>query len=242
MGYTHYFNVKAELDQKVWDKFIREAKTLLKALPKTVTLKQFDYQRYSDDRDKGIELPREDYRSEVEQPVALVGENSKGKPVLDANCVFFNGAEPLSFEDFYISRTTPDSSYVKTERRPYDLAVCVVLLSLAHHFPDQVHVSSDGNLNDWKAAFELYQTVTGRKAPYTGVDGEEMTRLIRAKLEEGVQEALAVLARRIEDPEARTRLNEAFTTSFHHLNDRGGALDEYGWRRALKDHLKPSAA
>jgi hypothetical protein len=55
--------------------------------------------------------------------------------------------------------------FCKTARKPYDIMVCCVLLAAKHHLKARVSVSSDGDLDEWQPAIDLYEKVLGRKAP-----------------------------------------------------------------------------
>ena len=52
--------------------------------------------------------------------------------------------------------------FCKTARKPYDLAVCLVLLAMKRHAPKSVKVSSDGDWDgEWKEAREVYKSLFG---------------------------------------------------------------------------------
>ena len=46
--------------------------------------------------------------------------------------------------------------FCKTNRKPYDLAVCAVLLAFKKRFVTTVKISSDGSSEEWKDAYTLY--------------------------------------------------------------------------------------
>ena len=94
--------------------------------------------------------------------LTLAGPHGEGQPIAEFDRVEFNGQAPR--EDFESFILTPDhTDSCKTGRRPYDAAVCAVLLALVHHFP-AVKISTDGNPADWEAAVSLYERATGRPA------------------------------------------------------------------------------
>lgn len=48
--------------------------------------------------------------------------------------------------------------FCKTARKPYDLAVCLVLLSMKRHAPKSVSLSSDGDWDaEWTEARGIYK-------------------------------------------------------------------------------------
>jgi hypothetical protein len=49
----------------------------------------------------------------------------------------------------------------KTNGKPYDIAVTASLILLAHHFPKECRVWSDGRLDDWQHGLALAQGATG---------------------------------------------------------------------------------
>ena len=53
--------------------------------------------------------------------------------------------------------------FCKTVRKPYDLAVCAILLVLKHHLGSQIRISSDGGREpeEWIPAEELVKEVLG---------------------------------------------------------------------------------
>lgn len=182
MGYTHYVTVSEALDDGIWRTFINEAKRLLKALPERATFRYWDEAKYRAARvasEHGIVGPKADCMSERETTLRICGPRGTGKPILNGEGVCFNGdgTEDLDFEGFVIERTGCRTT-CKTEKRPYDLAVCVVMLSLAHHFPGKAEIGSDGDLIEWATALDLYTKVTGRRPPMTGVHRGHIERVL----------------------------------------------------------------
>ena len=101
------------------------------------------------------------------------GDGETGKPKITDNEVVFNGYEDEAHETFYVERSggtsysSDDSGRVfhfcKTACKPYDAAVCACLISLKHHFGEDVKISSDGDEGDWEEGKQLYRDVTGRE-------------------------------------------------------------------------------
>jgi hypothetical protein len=97
-----------------------------------------------------------------------------GKPVFNESEIWFNGdaSADLDHETFAIrwhesSKTNPCDWFCKTAHKPYDLLVCFALLTLVEKFGRSVFsFSSDGDSEDWKEAINLYETFTGKTAPW----------------------------------------------------------------------------
>lgn len=97
----------------------------------------------------------------------LAGPGGDGDPILYQDIIAFNGPRPHDYESFYFSPGDPDDldgdgffGFTKTGpsyegRCPYDLAVMVALTLLCWHAPNDIKVSSDGNLMAWEPATRL---------------------------------------------------------------------------------------
>jgi len=102
------------------------------------------------------------------------GGSGEGKPVFNESEIWFNGdaSADLDHETFSIlwhekSRTNPCDWFCKTAHKPYDLLVCFALLTLVEKLGRSVFsFSSDGDSEDWKEAISLYETFTGKTAPW----------------------------------------------------------------------------
>lgn len=99
----------------------------------------------------------------------LRGGLGEGEPIINESEVWFNGDEELGndHETFSINLTdTEPFGFCKTARKPYDLFVCLTLLSFTEYFPSDVfQLSSDGNAEDWQEAVDLYNEITGKNVP-----------------------------------------------------------------------------
>jgi hypothetical protein len=109
--------------------------------------------------------------------------------IVKGDRVAFNGKDDLAHESFFVERTMPDSEvkmiggtgkvggkvfqFTKTARKPYDMMVCLALISMKRWFKDDVEVSSDGDKDDWQPALELYRKVTSIPYPTYGMLMEE---------------------------------------------------------------------
>lgn len=94
-------------------------------------------------------------------------------PEVTGDLIRFNGWKDEGHETFMVTREKPDNGpswdkdtssfdFCKTARKPYDLAVCLVLLSMHRHAPDSVNVSSDGDWDhEWSEARKVYKDLFG---------------------------------------------------------------------------------
>ena len=141
MGYTHYWNQKtvatAEQAKKVYD----EIQKLMAALPEVSNSAGGYYN---------------------EKPIKLFGWNGTGEPVITENEIAFNGdgSEDLDHETFRIMLNKLNHDFCKTARKPYDLPVCLCLLSLKNNIPS-FSLSSDGGKEDWTEPLEIYRNTIG---------------------------------------------------------------------------------
>jgi hypothetical protein len=77
-----------------------------------------------------------------------------GPPQMDDIAIAFNGIGDDAYETMYLARSGNSRNFCKTDERPYDRAV-VVLLILAEHFaPNCFMPSSDGGIADWQPALD----------------------------------------------------------------------------------------
>lgn len=110
----------------------------------------------------------------AKKKIDLVWECDVTKPpAVTPNLIRFNGLQDEGHETFMVTREMPkDPSYdpdskesfdfCKTARKPYDLAVCLVLLSMSRHAPKSFKVSSDGDWDgDWTEARKAYKSLFG---------------------------------------------------------------------------------
>jgi hypothetical protein len=128
MGYTHYWNPPAEINQNEWDEFVS-------------TAKEIAIQAQAD----GIKLTGWD----GEEDTLMVFDKDK---------ISFNGLDDEAHESFVINRVREGSfDFCKTNRKPYD-AVCVAILELANQSFDGYEKftwSSDGDKEDFYLGFAL---------------------------------------------------------------------------------------
>lgn len=159
MGYTHYWKsstFKSEEEKtKKFDKFFEVCRKLYENRPKQ-------------------SLSAGGYYADADLLIANgqgEGEPFFGDRFLDAKSdqeygrvVWFNGYTPkssafedLSHETFMISEKKNEGDFCKTARKPYDLLVCACLIAAGKILGYQIN--TDGTLEDWKPAFEFYNSV-----------------------------------------------------------------------------------
>lgn len=142
MGYTQYYYQKKNLTQKQWEKVCMETFSIL------------------------------DYCSKNNIELAYEYDESEQPPKVDNEMIRFNGVGNEGHETFIMFKKKPESSwnkeskdyfyFCKTARKPYDLAVCLVLLSLAQNAPKAVELSSDGDWEvEWAEARKVYKELFG---------------------------------------------------------------------------------
>jgi len=148
MGYTHYyrFNKNPKEIKNGAEKFanaVNAAKICIGRLPKRIY--------YTNDNGK-----RTSYRL-----YPMCGGNGYGLPIFKPDRIIFNGdrIKGQDYETFHIDLNEDFSTFCKTARRPYDVAVCIALLCFKHYFGDDFYLSSDGDIEGgeegWKRAKKI---------------------------------------------------------------------------------------
>lgn len=111
----------------------------------------------------------------ADSPVALGDAWGYGSPMVNAAGIKLNGSadEDKDHESFILSAGGSDD-FCKTARKPYDIVVAAILISVIVH--NAGVVASDGNLDDseWIDALNFYQSVCGELS-----DGQ-LTKLKRS--------------------------------------------------------------
>jgi hypothetical protein len=109
--------------------------------------------------------------------IALVGydgsknEYREGAPLYNSQFISFNGVHEDGHETFHMPREYNDAGndaypFCKTALKPYDLAVCLVLLRMQAIVPG-FEFESDGDIDSepaWIEAKEAYVTIFGAQA------------------------------------------------------------------------------
>lgn len=165
MGYTHYWENKGHKDDQTnFLKVVEEAKLLYSKLPEHT------------DTAGG-------YSKEL--PLKLCGGNGTGEPVISNLEIFFNGDESvgLDHETFAVDAHPVSFDFCKTARKPYDLMVCAVLISMKKHLVNFKY-SSDGDAEDWAPAQKFYKSVIKvpkKEKTVTEVPNPEKYPLLKVK-------------------------------------------------------------
>lgn len=83
------------------------------------------------------------------------------QPEIGPDLIAFNGAGDKGHETFWLERRPAKFTFCKTAYKPYDLAVCAVLIIAHHHAGDILTISSDGDEGDWLPALEKVTEILG---------------------------------------------------------------------------------
>lgn len=157
MGYTHYWKLKERNPKK-----FKEAVELFKTCWDKVN------SLYSS---TGRDVPE-----------LYDGAGRTPSPIISDTCLCFNGKGELAHETFGIEVGDSDSDFCKTAGKPYDLAVCLALLSFKEIFGEGFEYDTDGvnretikdeenikywkSINytpeineEWKRAYEIWDTI-----------------------------------------------------------------------------------
>lgn len=135
MGYTHYFPQTRKFTDLEWRNIHADATTVLNFC-------QMD-------------------------GIALAEEHDNTLPVVvDMYEIRFNGVGEEGHETFHVTREFSHGfNFCKTARKPYDWAVCLVLLICHHHAPGVLEIGSDGDWdNEWQKPRELFQMLLHAEA------------------------------------------------------------------------------
>jgi len=94
--------------------------------------------------------------------IVLRGGDGSGSPDFTNEFICFNGdgSKGLDHETFYFDGVT-DFTFCKTNHKPYDLIVCLILISLKNHI-EGFDFSTDGDKTEWEPIFEFYETNIGK--------------------------------------------------------------------------------
>jgi len=169
MGYTHYWEVpEGEHDQTKWDEFVADCKKLYKNMPEHST-SAGNYH----EKDPLALNGCYNYKNPAFNKARVCFNGSDGskreQKEREKNGKKYKYWEDktshgLDHETFVLNRKVKQPDYqknmgksasfgfCKTARKPYDLMVTACLVLYKHHFPE-VQISSDGNFEDWSAAF-----------------------------------------------------------------------------------------
>lgn len=157
MGYTHYwtYNPNAIKDTEELRKKFLVARNVIKVARGIISRNPFIHKGQAGG-----------YYDDV--PCKIRGGLGRGTPMINESQIWFNGDEKkgMDHETFDI-KWYPEGGIVKdfckTNRKPYDILVCVSLLAFKHAFDDPkvFTFSSDGDNSDWEPAKDLFTRITG---------------------------------------------------------------------------------
>lgn len=177
MGYTHYFYIKeGEIKQQVWNDFLKDVKVLIKAMPEHNKYYYPEYPlaingcfKYEKPKftkqmiwfNGGNGLPRKKvpYSYQDNSGTTISGmewqdQEHGNKDWNDLGHETFVLTRKNKKEDYEDKNRTHTFRFCKTQYKPYDMVVQGVLILAKYHFKDDIKVSSDGNMEDWKHSFE----------------------------------------------------------------------------------------
>ena len=155
MGFSHYYSVKKEIEQEVWNEFLKSVKKLYKNMP--------EHSHSSGD-------------NYSEMPLSLSGCWNHEKPQFTKEQICFNGSNglkriktkdgwqdakhsnkewnDLGHETFVLNRKGCQE-FCKTARKPYDIMVQAVLVIAKYYFESNISIGSDGDMEDWREAMKF---------------------------------------------------------------------------------------
>lgn len=144
MGYTHYFKQNKPVSDQQWEAFEKDAKVIIDHVQNKLG-------------------------------IVLISNDSNGV-IINNERINLNGDESrnLEHETFYLEKDYKEFNFCKTARKPYDIAVCSLLLLAHEHMPEHHEIGSDGSLTEWQEAMQLNAEIFGYayKLP-RGVDSSE---------------------------------------------------------------------
>lgn len=169
MGYTHYWSVpKDNISDRTFNKLLKDMKTI---------------EAYFNDNEIVSTNAGGFYSEKERTPVVLCTGSGEEKGVYYGlgeiedkqkyDYFSFNGDNReglgLNHETFSISRGYNYSSFCKTARKPYDVAVGIMLLCLKYHLKGS-RISSDGDIEEWLHSIQLFHTIfPDRKVLFGGL-------------------------------------------------------------------------
>ena len=158
MGYTHSyrFTKNPQTIENGEEKFanaVNAAKICIDRLPKRI----YYTKKLYNEATRAFDIKKKSsYRL-----YPMRGGNGYGEPIFNPDRICFNGDEERhqGYETFYINFKNDFSTFCKTARQPYDVAVCIALLCFKHYFGNDFLLSSDGDIEKgeegWKRAKKI---------------------------------------------------------------------------------------
>lgn len=155
MGYTHYFKQNKPVSDEQWNAFEKDAKVVIDHVQNKLG-------------------------------IVLISNDSNGV-IINNERINLNGDESrdLDHETFFLEKDYKEFNFCKTARKPYDLAVCSLLLLAHEHMNGHHDIGSDGNFDEWQDAMELNAKLFGYayKLP-TKIDSSDNVQKFENELSE----------------------------------------------------------
>ena len=157
MGYTHYWTYKPNLikDTEELRKRFLQAVCWINKAHKLIKKNPYIHEGQAGG-----------YYNDI--PCKIKGGLGEGRPMINESQVWFNGDSKtgMDHETFGIKwypEKGESKDFCKTNRKPYDLLVCISLLAFLHAFENTgaFTFSSDGDNSDWEVAASLFQKISG---------------------------------------------------------------------------------
>ncbi len=146
MGYSHYFSQHRSLSPQEWEPVCINLRRLLDALP----LRSLSAGGFYDDRP----LHLADIEVTGEHIVFNGSGRGGGEDLGHETLVLFRRIEDAEQEEPWRRGQRPLFQFCKTERKPYDLVVCALLILVGHYAPGAFDIASDGGPTDWQPALD----------------------------------------------------------------------------------------
>ena len=143
MGFTHYWDMTRDISERNFKKLTKDMKAIEAYIKENKSISN-------------------NAECAWDEQVTLHHPNGENEGVLYYSNTFgFNGDAKIhaDHESMHINLGANDSwTFCKTARKPYDLAVCLILISLKYHIRS-TRVTSDGGNDDWQHSFELWEKI-----------------------------------------------------------------------------------
>lgn len=148
MGYTHYWYQRKDISLVKWAKIRKEIEKIVYNGPLL---------RYY-----GISLEHDNDGPDEPAKVTDSMIVFDGRGVQGHETFLFSRQKPETEKSTSTRMRTEHFGFCKTAMKPYDLVVCLCLLSLVRHAPECVRISSDGNWDEeWLEARKVYKQLFG---------------------------------------------------------------------------------
>lgn len=95
-----------------------------------------------------------------ELPTMKLGTDDPNGQIFNNDRINLNDVN-YGHETFYLPRKDYNFNFCKTAQKPYDFAVCCILLLAHYHAPEHYNISSDGTSEDWSVASDFNARTLG---------------------------------------------------------------------------------